>query len=45
MLSYLTLVPPGEGPRGRGRDAWRYFSIFYFQIFLYLNLQICIILG
>lgn len=22
-----------------------YFSIFYFQIFLYLNLQICIIQG
>lgn len=27
MLSYLTLVPPGEGPRGRGRGAWR--VLFY----------------
>lgn len=27
MLSYLTLVPPGEGPRGRERGAWR--VLFY----------------
>lgn len=32
------------GPGRRRRGAWRVlFSIFYFQIFLYLNLQICII--
>lgn len=34
---------------GGVRDEWGapggYFSIFYFQIFLYLNLQICIIQG
>lgn len=33
------------GVRGEGGLPGGYFSIFYFQIFLYLNLQICIIQG
>lgn len=35
--------PLGRGPEEGGRVPGGYFSIFYFQIFLYLNLQICII--
>lgn len=37
--------PLGRGPEEGGGVPGGYFSIFYFQIFLYLNLQICIIPG
>lgn len=37
--------PLGRGPEESGGVPGGYFSIFYFQIFLYLNLQICIIQG
>lgn len=37
--------PLGRGPGRRKGVPGGYFSIFYFQIFLYLNLQICIIQG
>lgn len=37
--------PLGRGPGRGGGAPGGYFSIFYFQIFLYLNLQICIIQG
>lgn len=37
--------PLGRGPEEEGGVPGGYFSIFYFQIFLYLNLQICIIPG
>lgn len=38
-------APWGRGPEEGGGVPGGYFSIFYFQIFLYLNLQICIIPG
>lgn len=37
--------PLGRGSRKKEGVPGGYFSIFYFQIFLYLNLQICIIQG
>lgn len=45
MLRYLTWVPAGEASGKKKGVPGGYFSIFYFQIFLYLNLQICIIQG